>query len=281
MNATTSSSRADWFVPDQMRHWRTLVATTRASFLRQCAYLINIIRIPLWPAMLYVTALLAYDVAEREVVGGVNVPGFLMIGLIASLTWSASVWGAGSAIDDERVEGTIAALFLSPASRVAVIAGAGLAGLIFLIPALLILLVLGFATGAELSFGSIVAIAAASAALLAASVGTGLLLAAFFVLSRRANLMANVVQHPISLLAGFIVDRSELPGWLHVVSDCLPVAHALDAFRASTLTGASFSNVAESVALAFGLAVVYALIGAYGTRRVEHAAKRGGQLDLF
>jgi ABC-type multidrug transport system permease subunit len=126
-----------------------------------------------------------------------------------------------------------------------------------------------------------VAIAAASAALLAASVGTGLLLAAFFVLSRRANLMANVVQHPISLLAGFIVDRSELPGWLHVVSDCLPVAHALDAFRASTLTGASFSNVAESVALAFGLAVVYALIGAYGTRRVEHAAKRGGQLDLF
>ena len=55
----------------------------------------------------------------------------------------------------------------------------------------------------------------------------------------------------------------------------------MDALRASALQGATLRDVGGPVALALAVATVYALIGALSLRRVEYAAKRSGQLDLY
>jgi ABC-2 type transport system permease protein len=125
------------------------------------------------------------------------------------------------------------------------------------------------------------AVVAGLLALVVASLAMGILLAAFFVLSRRANLMANFIQHPINLLAGFIIPRAELPGWLRPFSDVLPIAHAVDAFRASTLAGASLVDIGGTLIWSLSLSGAFVLIGTLGIRRIEHAAKRTGQLELF
>lgn len=261
--------------------WRTVGATARVSFLRGIAYIINVIRIPLLPFTYYAVAYLAYQAAGRQTIDGVSASGFLLIGIFGQIMVMSAVWETGSAIENERYEGTIAALFLSPANRIAVIAGHGLGGILFLVPALLVVAVLGLAIGADINIASPAAAVVAAMALLASSLSLGFLLAAFFVLSRRANLMANVIQHPLYLLGGLIVPRAEFPSWLHTASHGMPLAHAVDALRQSTLSGASLADIAPALLGTLLTSIVCLSLGIIGIRRVENAAKRSGQLDLY
>lgn len=261
--------------------WQTVASTATASFKRNNAYLINIIRIPLFPVGLFLTSYLAWQTAGVETIDGVNVGGFLLAGMFGLICWSSAVWETGSAIESERWEGTIAALFLSPASRVAIVLGHGLGGLVFLIPSFAMVALLGALTGADLNIASPAAMLLAAIALLLAALTMGFLLASLFILTRRANLMANVIQHPLYLLGGFMVPRDELPGWLHAISQAMPIAHATDAFRASMLNSASLADIFGSLLAVLTTSTAFMLIGLLGIRRVEYAAKRTGQLDLF
>jgi ABC-type multidrug transport system permease subunit len=262
-------------------HWAVVLATARSSVQRSNAYLIDRIRWPLGAFVMYAVWRITYAVSGRGEVGGANTSGFLLIGMFGVVTWTATVWSGGSAIEFERYEGTVGALFLSPASRVAVLAGYGIGGFAWLLPSYLLVAVLGAATGARLAVADPLALAAAALALIAASLGMGFAMASLFVLSRRANLLSNFVQLPVNLLAGFLVPRESLPGWLRPLSDAIPASQAMDALRASALNGATLRDVGGQVGLALAVAVVYALVGALSLRRVEYAAKRSGQLDLY
>lgn len=261
--------------------WQTVAATTTASFKRNNAYVINIIRIPVFPIGLFLTSYFAWQAAGAATIDGINVSGFLLAGMVGLICWSSSVWWTGSAIENERWEGTIAALFLTPASRVAVVVGHGLGGFLFLVPSFAMVALLGVLTGARFNVGSLFAVVASTVALLVSSLAMGFLLASFFILTRRANLMANIIQHPLYLLGGFMIPRDELPEALHVVSQAMPIAHAVDAFRASMLASASLGDVGDALIATALTATFFVLIGILGIRRVEHVAKRAGQLDLF
>src|ERR687883_464247 len=203
----------------------TVLATAYAYVKRSKAYVIDIIRTPLFPLVYFVTWRVAYAVAGRGHVDGANASGFLLVGMFGLITWSSTIWSSGYAIEHERHEGTVGALFLSPASRSAVVVGYGLGSLVWLLPSFL--------------------------------------------------------QLPIYLLAGFVVPRARLPDWLHPLSDAIPASHAMDALRASSLGGATLHGITGQLALAFGTAALYALVGWISLRRVENVAKRAGQLDLY
>jgi ABC-2 type transport system permease protein len=264
------------------RHLRAVVLTTARGFVaRSNAYWIDVIRWPLFPLIYFATMYLAYTASGRETVGGVDVAAFLMVGMFAFITWSGTIWSSGYAVEYERSEGTIAALFLSPASRVAVIAGYGLGGFVWMLPAFVSMVLLGLATGARFNVADPLAVIGAVAALLTGSLATGFALAGLFILSRRANLLANFLQRPGELLAGALFPRDLLPGPLHALSNCLPVSHALDALRASMLGAATLRDTLPSIGLTFAVAAAYAIVGMISLRKVEHAAKRTGDLDLY
>lgn len=197
------------------------------------------------------------------------------------MTWSSTIWSSGYAVEHERHEGTIAALFLSPASRVAVVAGYGLGAFVLSLPSLAVLALLGLATGARLEIGDPLAAPAALATLYLGSLCTGLAFSGLFVFSRRGNLLANFLQLPVWLLAGFLVPRASLPGWLRPLSNAVPASHAVDALRASSLNGARLCDIAGELALAVATSAAFALIGFLSLRRVEHVAKRAGTLDFY
>ncbi len=261
--------------------WQTIAATSVVTFKRNNAYLINIIRIPLFPVGMFLTSFLAWRAAGVSTIDGVNIGGFLMAGMFGIICWTSAVWETGSAIEKERFEGTIAALYLTPASRIAVVAGHGLGGLAFLIPSFAMIALLGVLTGARLYIVSPVAVALAGSMMIVAALSMGFLLASFFILTRRANLMANVIQHPLYLLGGFIVPRDQLPAGLYTLSQLMPIAHAVDAFRTSMLASASLGDITSSLLATALTSGLFVLAGLFGIRKVEHAAKRAGQLDFF
>lgn len=264
------------------QHLRAVVLTTARGFVRRSnAYWIDVIRWPLFPLVYFATMYLAYTASGRATVAGVDVAAFLLVGMFGFITWSNTIWSSGYAIEYERSEGTIAALFLSPASRVAVIAGYGLGGFVWMLPAFVSMLLLGLATGARFNIADPLAVVGAVLALLLGSLATGFALAGLFILSRRANLLANFLQRPGELLAGALFPRDLLPGPLHALSNCLPVSHALDALRASALGAATLRETLPPIGLTLAVAAVYALVGFLSLRKVEHAAKRTGDLDLY
>lgn len=268
-------------VSEASEWWQVVAATSITSFKRMTAYLINVIRIPLFPAGMFVTSYIAWTAAGIETIDGVNVSGFLLAGMIGLICWSSSVWWSGSAIENERFEGTIAALFLTPASRVAVVIGHGLGGLLYMIPSFAIVVILAAITGARVNITSYLAVLAAGLALIVASLAMGFLLASIFILTRRANLAANIIQHPLYLIGGFMVPRDKLPDILFWISEAMPIAHAVDAFRSSMLASASMGDISNSLLATLLTSSLFVLVGIIGIRKVEHVAKRSGQLDLF
>lgn len=70
---------------------------------------------------------------------------------------------------------------------------------------------------------------------------------------------------PQILLCGLFVERVRLPGFLHVVSDCLPLSYAVDAMRA--VTSQSSPEVLGDLALIAGYAVAALVLGALTLRR--------------
>jgi ABC-2 type transport system permease protein len=136
-------------------------------------------------------------------------------------------------------------------------------------------------TGARLQVADVLALLASVVSLLAASLSVGFALAGLFVLSRRGNLVANVVQQPIYLLAGFVVPLAALPPTLRILSDALPATHAIAVLRRTSLAGGTLQQTGGEIVLTLGLSLLYWVAGLALLRRVEYVAKRHGTLELY
>lgn len=260
--------------------WLTVRATARAEMRRHAAYVIDPLRAMVFPLLMFLTMWVSYRVSGRPEVDGANASGFLAVGVLGLLTFGSTIWSSGSAIECERREGTIEALFLSPASRFGVVLGYGLGSFVWLLPTVAVLTLVAALTGARLSLAHPLVPLAALGVLCMGSLCMGIAFSGLFVLTRRANLLANFLQLPVWLLAGFMAPRSALPSWLLPLSDAIPASHAIDALRAGALHGATFAEAGPSLLAAIGTSVGFAAVGVIALRRVEHVAKRSGSLDL-
>src|SRR5581483_6333220 len=110
------------------------VATARGFLKRLSCYKIQIIRWPIGPILTFAVWRVMYGASGRTSVSGATLSGFLVTGVFGSILLSSSIWVSGYAIEWERDEGTSGSLFLSPASRSAVIAGYGLGAFVWFIP---------------------------------------------------------------------------------------------------------------------------------------------------
>lgn len=258
-----------------------LFATARAEVERVRAYIIEVIRWPVYPLIYYAILLMTYRISGRPVVAGVGVEGFLFVGTIGAVLWGSTLWASGYAIEMERTEGTINSLFLTPASRAAVVFGRGIGSFaIFITPTLILLFALAIGTGATFDVQSPVAVLLSFMALVIGALALGYVLAGGFVLTRRANMWANFLQSPIHLLSGMVVPVADLPGWLSWFATVFPMSAGMNALRDSLLSGANVGDITDPL-LRFSLSSCALLVvGTVLLRRVENVAKRGGQFDL-
>jgi len=259
----------------------TVFATTRRYLQDVSAYTIQLVRWPLGPLFMFATWRITYNVSGRASIDGATLSGFLLVGIFGNILWSSSIWGSGYAIQDERDSGTSASLFLTPVSRVAVVAGYGLGSFIWFIPSFIALGLLAWITGASFNISDPLAVAASVVTLCLASLAAGFTFSGIFILTRRGNLVANVIQSPVYLLGGLLVPLSALPDWLRPFSNALPLTNAVVALRASTLLGSSLQSVSQPILFSLIASAVWFLIGLVGLWRVEDVAKRTGQLDLY
>ncbi|MGI8700017.1 MAG: ABC transporter permease [Nocardioidaceae bacterium] len=258
-----------------------VVATARVFLLRYASNPIMLLRAPLSPVLILIGFHLAYDVSGQHTVGSASAMGFLVTGMLGTGAWSSTVWGSGNAIQSEVYEGTISSVIAAPGRISAVITGHGIGSIVFGLPALLMSVIVGLGFGARFEVDSPVAAALSLLAVYVCCLCIGLAFGGLFVLTRQSNAMSNFLQAPVYLLAGFFVPRDALPSWLQTVSDALPIAHAIDALRATTLDGASLSDVGETLGAAALSSVAFLAAGLWGLHRLDDAVRRRGTLDLM
>ncbi|HVX29813.1 MAG TPA: ABC transporter permease [Nitrolancea sp.] len=256
-------------------------ATARSYFMRRSAYLVDIIRSPMYPAFYFLTIVLAYRVAGRSVVDGYQMLGYLLVGTIGVILWQSNLWASGYAIEQERHEGTINSLFLTPASRAAVVSGYALGSVFFtILPNTFVIGALALLMHIQTNVQDPLAVFVSILALCTATYALGFALAGVFVLSRRANLLANFLQSPIYLLSGMLVPISALPGPMRWLADVFPLSAGMNALRQSLLAGAGFGDIAGDLTRLSALSAVLLIFGLYMLRSVERVAKNGAELDF-
>jgi len=261
--------------------WRLIWATARAFLLRWASNPIMLIRSPLIPILLLVSFHFVYRATGQDRVGGQDVMGFLVIGMLATLAWTAAVWGSGNALQSEIYAGTIGAVIVAPGRTPAVILGYGLGSIIWDLPGLAACLAVGIPLGAHFDIADPAAAAICLVAIYLSTLAIGVAFGGLFILSRQSNAMSNFLQGPIYLLAGFYVPRSSLPGWLEKVSDVLPIAYAVDAMRRTALSGESLSDVWRPLLAMAATSMLFLFAAVWSMSRLDHAVRRSGTLDLL
>lgn len=256
-----------------------VAATARVFLLRFASNPIMVIRGPLSPVLILMSFHLVYVVSGQAEVEGQDAMAYLVIGMLATLAWSSTVWGAGNALQSEIYQGTIRAVLVAPQPLGAVIVGHGIGSMLYNLPALLVSVVTGWLLGADVHVAHPLAALASLLLLYASCLCVGVGFGGLFLLSRQSNALSNFLQQPVYLLAGFFVPRSVLPGWLQPVSDAFPVSHAVDALRRTVLSGASFADIAPVVAATVVTSAAFLGAGVLGLRRLDTVVRRHATLD--
>lgn len=163
-------------------------------------------------------------------------------------------------------DGVIERMRVTPASRMALLAGRVMRDAVVLLVQSTLLLAAAYAFGLRAPVGGVLL-----AVLLVAAVGAGFAAASYAVaLITGAEdgmaAIANSIALPLLLLSGILLPMTLAPGWLRTVSNVNPVKHIVDALRAL------FQGQVWSGTVGVGLLIGAALIAAgmaFGTRTFQ------------
>ncbi len=259
----------------------TVLAGARVQQLRWASNVILLIRRPLSPLLSFISIVLVYRISGQTAVAEEQVVGFLIVGALAIQAWNATIWSCGFGLQMDAHEGTLPSVLASPCNRLAVVLGYGAGDLVLSVPSGLVIVLVGEAFGAEYNIANPVIAVVALGLVFISALSIGVACSGLFILSRNANPLANFLQTPVYLLAGFYFPRSVLPDWLEPVGGALPITHALTALRASMLEGAGWRAAGDELALSVLMSGLFLVLGIWSLRRVDHELRRTGALNLF
>jgi ABC-2 type transport system permease protein len=202
---------------------------------------------------------------------------WLAIGAAFVGIWATTIFGSGSAIADQRFQGTLEIIVAAPAPLITTVLPITLASASIGLYALLATLFWGWLLlGVPLTlvhpWWFVVSVPATVFSLGA----LGLVISGIFVLYRYANALSNMLEVPVWLLSGLLLPVAKLPAWTHVISYVLAPSWGVQAIRDSAIGGHPLGPVLGCL----GLAVVYLVTGTSTLRYIERRACRHGTLAL-
>jgi ABC-2 type transport system permease protein len=245
-----------------------------------------------WPVMLPASWVLmgrAYSgddpqalAAFAERAGSTNVAVFVFVGY-AMYNWlSVLLWGAGTALRQEQLRGSLEAVFVTPASRLVPLFGPGVGtllpmGVIFAANFLALRFFFGVTPPVSAVLQSAVIVVLGIPALYA----IGTLFAASVLRFGEVGPVVHLIRGMFVLACGITFPLAMLPQWAQVWAKLLPPTYIVDDIRRVLLQGETIVDVAPDIALVLSLAVLTAILAMGVFRYLETSARRSGMLGRF
>ncbi|MEU0554705.1 ABC transporter permease [Dactylosporangium sp. NPDC006015] len=211
---------------------------------------------------------------------GVGDDAYYVIGNAVQNAAIPCIFAMSITVGDERRQGTLGLLLVSPARRIPLFLGRALPvvvnGLAVALVALLagsLLLDVPIRASSLLPLTGVVAVSAF------ACTGLGLANAALSLRVREVAVLSNLVVGVLLVFAGVNVPLSELPDWMAAVAGWLPLTHGIAAAR-EVAAGAGLASVRDDVLAEAGLGVLYVVVGLALLAWFERESRRKATLDV-
>lgn len=218
--------------------------------------------------------------AERA--GTANVPAFIYLGWAVFMWVSLMIWGPGAALRQEKMQGSLESLVLTPVSRFSLLHGPAVA---HLIPTLLIFSVVGTMlrlvfgvplTAGRAAFGLAVLLLAIPAVL-----GLSALVSVVVMGFRDSAGITSTVRGLIGLLCGVTYPLVVLPEWVHPVSWAIPVTVVVDSLRTAVLSGPHALDLAARAGTLLAVGVAMITLGHLSLGLAFRRLERTGRMGQF
>ncbi len=214
--------------------------------------------------------------------GTTSVAGFLFVGFAVYIWLSQVLWGTGTNLRTQQVQGQLESVLLTPASRLAVLFGPVPTHLVF---ALYVFLVVGLSV--RLGFGVVLGPAELLRALavmlvsVPAMYGLGTLFAAAVLRFQEVNGLVQAVRGIFQIFCGMTFPIVVLPGWAREVALALPPTYIIGDFRGVLLAGTSLVQLLPDFAFLIGAGGLMSVLAVLVFNATERYARRGGQLVQY
>ncbi|MDG7044413.1 MAG: ABC transporter permease [Nitrososphaerota archaeon] len=176
-----------------------------------------------------------------------NTIEFLAPGLIAMTTILAGLSGLAMTFSREKELGTLDGLLMTPISRLSIILGKGFAQVVRGLASGVLVFILAMILFGVHIYGSIWLMALVLTLGILAFTGMGIIATSFVSDQESAQLIMMMIQFPMIFLSGALYPVIQLPSWLRIISDILPLTYVISAFRSVMLLNAPFSAISGDV----------------------------------
>jgi ABC-2 type transport system permease protein len=218
--------------------------------------------------------------ADRS--GTTEVAGFVFIGFAMYMWLSSVLWGPGTALRREQIQGSLEATFLSPVSRLVPLFGPGVSALIpmlfsFAVTFISLWLMFGFIP----PWGALLPVAVIIVVALPAMYAIGTLFAAGVLRYGEIGPVVQIVRGTFVLACGITFPVAMLPAWAQAGAAALPPTYIVSDTRAAVLSGASLGEIGGDLLTVVALTAVIALGAIAFFRVLEASARRNGMLGRY
>ena len=264
---------------------RGLALDLRAIFARCYVRLVGSYREPAWvisDALFPVLGMLAFVLCYRALGAPRSFEAVAVIGGILATYWINVLWGMGAQLYWEKQQGQLALYFAAPCSRMSILTGMAVGGIIMTTVRAAIGIILGFGVlGVRVEPFNPLHLAGIFLITMVALYSLGMLMASQFLLyGREAWHICNAFVEPVFFVSGLYFPIRTLGAFGAVTAAVVPLGLGLDAMRQILLGPAAhglFPVRVEAILLAV-IGLFYWFLARLGLDYLEKLSKREGRL---
>jgi ABC-2 type transport system permease protein len=187
----------------------------------------------------------------------------------------------GVFFSQERLQGTLEAIFLTPCNKVALLLGGSLAGLINYIWFILGIIFIMFILHIKTKIVSYTAVMLSIILVVICTVVVGMMIQAFFIASRRGSIWATLLQEPMIFVSGIVFPVHYAPLFIQIIASAVPLSYSVLILRLSIFAGATFSDLSSTFFFLIVLFFIYLGLTIFVIRLVNNKLRKEGSIQLF
>jgi len=268
------------------RSWRERLALERRTILaRTYVRVVGSLREPAWivtDSLLPAVGMSAFVLLYRALGAPKSFEAVAVLGGILSFYWINVLWGMGAQLYWEKQQGQLALYFAAPCSRLSILTGMAVGGVLMTTLRTLFGIAVGFGVlGVRVPHFHLGALLLVFAAGMLALYALGMTLASVFLLyGREAWHVSNALQEPVYFVSGLYFPLRTLGAFGWTMAGLVPLGFGLDAMRQVILGSAAHGllPVPIETAILFALGLVFLVTARLALDHLERLSKREGRL---
>ena len=262
-----------------------LVLNLRAAYARLWVRVKGGNREPHWiitEVTIPILTLSAYIYLYKMLNAPAEFAGFVVIGGTMIAFWSNVLWNMSAQFYWEKETGTLQMYLVAPVSRMAILLGMALGGMVnTALRAVAILLVGTLIFHVPILMHEPVTAVLIFALTIIALYALGMLFASLFLMyGREAWHTANLLQEPVYFLSGFYFPVRYLPFLIQLVASAIPITFGLDGIRRVIISGETLVDVLPHVAALAVFILILLPLAKFALNYMENLGKKEGRLTL-